>query len=114
MCALRQEFYCLHFGAVCRAVPASAVSYEEIDGETMKRNVLFCYDLELPPDFQPQNKGYFLASYFTHAVTTLSPCLCMDVRAATYGSEITFLQELQSLNHVISFVIYILVPQSIP
>jgi 8-oxo-dGTP pyrophosphatase MutT (NUDIX family) len=42
------------------AVPASAVSYEEIDGETMKRNVLFCYDLELPPDFQPQNKGYFL------------------------------------------------------
>jgi hypothetical protein len=29
----------------------------------------------------------------------------MDVRAATYGSEITSLQELQSLNHVISFVI---------
>jgi hypothetical protein len=61
VCAWRQEFYCLHFGAVCRALPASAVSYEEIDGETMKRNVLFCYDLELPPDFQPQNKGYFLA-----------------------------------------------------
>ncbi len=61
MCALTQEFYFLHFGAVCRAISASAVSYEEIDGETMKRNVLFCYDLELPPDFQPQNKGYFLA-----------------------------------------------------
>ncbi|CAK9869774.1 unnamed protein product [Sphagnum jensenii] len=45
------------------AVPASAVSYEEIDGETMKRNVLFCYDLELPPDFQPQNKDGEVESF---------------------------------------------------
>jgi len=41
----------------CRAVPVGAISYEQIEGERMKRDVLFCYDLELPPDFQPHNKG---------------------------------------------------------
>lgn len=39
-----------------RAVPVSAVSYEDIEGERLKRDVLFCYDLELPLDFKPHNK----------------------------------------------------------
>lgn len=39
-----------------RAVPVSAVSYEDIEGERLKRDVLVCYDLELPLDFKPHNK----------------------------------------------------------
>lgn len=36
------------------AVPVSAVSYSGLDEERrLKRNCLFCYDLELPADFQP-------------------------------------------------------------
>lgn len=30
-----------------------AVSYETVSAEGLKRDVLFCYDLELPADFQP-------------------------------------------------------------
>ncbi|KAJ7296831.1 hypothetical protein O6H91_Y097100 [Diphasiastrum complanatum] len=39
-----------------RAIPVGAVSYEDINGQVLKRDVLFCYDLELPVDFQPYNK----------------------------------------------------------
>jgi hypothetical protein len=35
----------------CRATSAGAVTYEQIKGEAFKRDVLFCYDLELPADF---------------------------------------------------------------
>lgn len=37
------------------AVPVGAVSYEVVtpDGRGLKRDVLFCYDLELPADFVP-------------------------------------------------------------
>jgi hypothetical protein len=48
---------------ICRAVPVGAVSYEQIEGERMKRDVLFCYDLELPPDFQPHNKDGEVESF---------------------------------------------------
>lgn len=37
------------------AIPVGAVSYEEIDGNRCKRDVLFCYDLLLPDDFQPNS-----------------------------------------------------------
>jgi hypothetical protein len=43
---------------MCRAVAVGAVSYQLFKGETCKRDVLFCYDLELPIDFQPRNKGF--------------------------------------------------------
>lgn len=43
---------------MCRAVAVGAVSYQLFKGETCKRDVLFCYDLELPIDFQPHNKGF--------------------------------------------------------
>ena len=36
-----------------RAIPAGVVSYEVIVPEGLKRDVLFCYDLELPPCFKP-------------------------------------------------------------
>ena len=36
---------------ICR--PVGAVSYEAVTEEGLKRDVLFCYDLELPADFQP-------------------------------------------------------------
>lgn len=39
-----------------RAMPVSAVSYEDIEASRLKRDVLFCYDLELPFDFKPYNK----------------------------------------------------------
>jgi hypothetical protein len=34
-----------------------AVSYVDVDGYRYKRDVLFCYDLELPGDFIPKNQG---------------------------------------------------------
>ena len=36
------------------AVPAGAVSYCSEQTEGLKRDVLFCYDLELPQDFVPE------------------------------------------------------------
>ena len=36
------------------AVPAGAVSYCSEQAEGLKRDVLFCYDLELPQDFVPE------------------------------------------------------------
>ena len=36
------------------AVPAGAVSYCSEQAEGLKRDVLFCYDLELPQDFVPK------------------------------------------------------------
>ncbi|MCO5606018.1 hypothetical protein L7F22_060205 [Adiantum nelumboides] len=39
-----------------RALPVSAVSYEDVDFVRLKRDVLFCYDLELPMDFKPYNQ----------------------------------------------------------
>ncbi|KDD76359.1 hypothetical protein H632_c254p0 [Helicosporidium sp. ATCC 50920] len=36
-----------------RAVPVGAVSYASLQPEGLKRDVLFCYDLELPADFVP-------------------------------------------------------------
>eukprot|EP00850_Spirogloea_muscicola_P008047 SM000042S15314 [mRNA] locus=s42:236025:236865:- [translate_table: standard] len=36
-----------------RAVAVGAVTYEAVIAHQLKRDVLFCYDLELPRDFQP-------------------------------------------------------------
>ena len=36
----------------CRS-PVGAVSYETVTADGLKRDVLFCYDLKLPADFQP-------------------------------------------------------------
>lgn len=36
-----------------RATPAGVVSYCTVGPQSMKRDVLFAYDLELPPDFTP-------------------------------------------------------------
>lgn len=38
-------------------MPVGAVSYMDINGYSYKRDVLFCYDLELPDGFTPINKG---------------------------------------------------------
>ncbi|KAG0618718.1 hypothetical protein M758_4G087500 [Ceratodon purpureus] len=46
-----------------RAISVGAVSYEQIKGEAFKRDVLFCYDLELPADFQPSNKDGEVESF---------------------------------------------------
>lgn len=40
-----------------RAISVSAVSYEDVESSRLKRDVLFCYDLELPYDFKPYNNG---------------------------------------------------------
>lgn len=36
-----------------RAIPVGAVSYTNLQSSGLKRDVLFCYDLELPESFQP-------------------------------------------------------------
>lgn len=40
-----------------RAKPVGAVSYLDINGFRLKRDVLFCYDLKFPEDFVPANEG---------------------------------------------------------
>ena len=40
-----------------RVEPVGAVSYMDINGHRLKRDVLFCYDLKLPEDFVPSNNG---------------------------------------------------------
>uniref|UniRef100_A0A0E0QPP6 Nudix hydrolase domain-containing protein n=1 Tax=Oryza rufipogon TaxID=4529 RepID=A0A0E0QPP6_ORYRU len=38
------------------ATSVGAISYMDIEGFRYKRDVLFCYDLKLPPDFVPNNE----------------------------------------------------------
>ena len=38
-----------------RAVPVSVVSYRRVAERGLRRDVLYCYDLELPEDFEPRN-----------------------------------------------------------
>ncbi|KAG2642747.1 hypothetical protein PVAP13_2KG196800 [Panicum virgatum] len=41
------------------ATSVGAVSYMDIEGFRYKRDVLFCYDLNLPADFVPNNEDFF-------------------------------------------------------
>jgi hypothetical protein len=41
------------------AQPVGAVSYEEMQEWGLKRDVLFCYDLQLPADFVPEPQVRF-------------------------------------------------------
>lgn len=47
-------------GKVYRAIPVRSISYEQIDGETCRRDVIFCYDLEVPFHWQPTNNGLII------------------------------------------------------
>ncbi|XP_002871886.2 nudix hydrolase 20, chloroplastic isoform X2 [Arabidopsis lyrata subsp. lyrata] len=46
-----------------RAIAVGAVSYMDIDQYCFKRDVLFCYDLELPQDFVPKNQDGEVESF---------------------------------------------------
>ncbi|CAH2072362.1 unnamed protein product, partial [Thlaspi arvense] len=46
-----------------RAIAVGAVSYMDIDHYCFKRDVLFCYDLELPEDFVPKNQDGEVESF---------------------------------------------------
>lgn len=41
----------------CRAVSCGHVSYVQCIGMKYKRDVVYVYDLELPPDFLPFSNG---------------------------------------------------------
>ncbi|XP_021741573.1 nudix hydrolase 20, chloroplastic-like [Chenopodium quinoa] len=43
--------------------PVGAVSYMDINGDRLKRDVLFCYDLKLPEDFVPDNNDGEVESF---------------------------------------------------
>jgi len=47
-----------------RAVPVGAVSYCCEVASGLRPDVLFCYDLELPPDFVPRNTDGEVAAFF--------------------------------------------------
>ncbi|KAG8367397.1 hypothetical protein BUALT_Bualt16G0067700 [Buddleja alternifolia] len=51
------------------ATAVGAVSYMDIDGYRLKRDVLFCYDLKLPEDFIPTNKDGEVESFKLVPVT---------------------------------------------
>ena len=42
-------------GLARKAVPVGAVSYSRVAQRGLRRDVLYCYDLELPEDFEPVN-----------------------------------------------------------
>jgi len=42
-------------GLARKAVPVGAVSYNRVAPRGLRRDVLYCYDLELPEDFEPVN-----------------------------------------------------------
>jgi Domain of unknown function (DUF4743) len=50
-------------GLIARAVPAGAVSYRMETALGIRDDVLFVYDLEVPPDFVPQNRDGEFAGF---------------------------------------------------
>ncbi|CAN4084726.1 unnamed protein product [Withania somnifera] len=46
-----------------KAIPVGVVSYIDIEGYRMKRDVLFCYDLKLPDGFTPHNRDGEVESF---------------------------------------------------
>jgi 8-oxo-dGTP pyrophosphatase MutT (NUDIX family) len=50
-------------GMIARAVPAGAVSYRMETALGIRDDVLFVYDLEVPPDFEPKNRDGEFASF---------------------------------------------------
>ncbi|KAL0345254.1 UNVERIFIED_CONTAM: Nudix hydrolase 20, chloroplastic [Sesamum radiatum] len=59
-----------------QAKAVGAVSYSDIDGYRFKRDVLFCYDLELPEEFVPKNEDGEVESFklvpVTHVANIIS------------------------------------------
>lgn len=51
-------------GLAARAVPVGAVTYCVERAEGLRRDVLFNYDLELPPDFRPVNADGEIAEFY--------------------------------------------------
>ena len=50
-------------GLAARATPAGAVTYCQETAEGLKPDVMFVYDLELPPDFEPRNTDGEIESF---------------------------------------------------
>ncbi len=46
-----------------RAVPAGLVSYNRVAGRGYRPDLLYCYDLELSPDFEPRNRDGEVESF---------------------------------------------------
>ncbi|KAK4345871.1 hypothetical protein RND71_036047 [Anisodus tanguticus] len=55
-----------------KAIPVGAVSYIDIEGYRMKRDVLFCYDLKLPDGFIPHNEDGEVESFRLLPVTQVA------------------------------------------
>ncbi|KAI4350884.1 hypothetical protein L6164_005291 [Bauhinia variegata] len=55
-----------------KAKPVGAVSYSDIDGYRYKRDVLFCYDLNLPESFVPKNEDGEVDSFKLIPVTQVA------------------------------------------
>ncbi|CAN8300656.1 unnamed protein product [Cochlearia groenlandica] len=55
-----------------RAIAVGAVSYTDIDQYCFKRDVLFCYDLELPEDFVPKCQDGEVESFKLIPVTQVA------------------------------------------
>ncbi|PHT53606.1 Nudix hydrolase 20, chloroplastic [Capsicum baccatum] len=55
-----------------KAIPVGAVSYIDIEGYRMKRDVLFCYDLKLPDGFIPHNEDGEVESFQLVPVTQVA------------------------------------------
>ncbi|XP_060177175.1 nudix hydrolase 20, chloroplastic-like [Lycium barbarum] len=55
-----------------KAVPVGAVSYIDLEGYRMKRDILFCYDLKLPDGFIPHNEDGEVESFRLIPVTQVA------------------------------------------
>ncbi|MEE8536216.1 MAG: DUF4743 domain-containing protein [Kiloniellales bacterium] len=54
---------------VAKAVPVGAVSYRCVREEGLRDDVLFCFDLELPADFEPSNRDGEVEAFFLWPMT---------------------------------------------
>lgn len=61
-----------------RAKPVGAVSYTSLQPAGLKRDVLFCFDLELPADFEPQPLDCEVESFMRVSMPRLCELLTSD------------------------------------
>lgn len=59
-----------------KAVSCGHVSYEQCNGLKMKRDVIYCYDLELPPDFLPFNNDGDIEDFKLVSLADVAKLVC--------------------------------------
>ncbi len=73
-----------------RAVPVGAISYCMEAPEGLKPDVMFCYDLELPADFQPWNTDGEIAEFYLMPVEEVA-AMVRDTQAFKFNCNLVII-----------------------